>query len=112
MTHILPRALNALAGLSLTAGIVVSGSLALTQASLSAPGSTLLDSGGQLHAATVIDVYQSADAGIQLIAGILLVLLGFFLHALARTRSGERPVHITVKPSTKRRMWFWIEMRV
>lgn len=104
--------LNALAGLSLTAGIAISGSLAVTHASLTHPGSTLLDSMGQLHAAPITDVYERADAGIQLIAGILLVLLGFFLHALARTQSGERPVHITVKPSAKRRMWFWIEMHV
>lgn len=112
MTHILPRMLNTLAGLSLAAGIAVSGSVTISQASLTHPGSTLLDSMSQLHAAPVVSIYERADAGIQLIAGILLVLLGFFLHALARTRSGERPVHITVKPSAKRRMWFWIEMRV
>jgi hypothetical protein len=90
----------------------------LSLASLTAPGSTVMDraatAGIQLHqaASAVPNVYQQADAAIQLVMGILLIVLGFFLHALARMQNGERPVHITVKPKKKRQMWFWVDMRI
>jgi hypothetical protein len=114
----IPRFLNILSILALVWGINVSVHQTIVSASLTAPGSTLIErtSAGiaELHPAAdvVHSVYAQTDAGIQLVAGVLFITLGFFLHALARMRNGERPVHITVKPKAKRRMWYWIEMRI
>ena len=60
----------------------------------------------------VLPAYEKANAADELVVGILLIMLGFFLHALVMSRD-ERNVHITVKPSRRKiREWFWIEMRV
>lgn len=60
---------------------------------------------------SVLPAYEKANAADELVVGILLIMLGFFLHALAVSRE-ERNVHITVKPRKKLREWFWVEMRV
>jgi hypothetical protein len=87
------------------------------QASLSGQGSTMVE-----HAAapavmkaaagmTVVQAYEKANASAQLVEGILLILLGFFLHGLLRMRD-ERPVHITVKPKRRRHSAYWMELRI
>lgn len=61
---------------------------------------------------SVIPAYEKANAADELVVGILLIMLGFFLHALIVSRE-ERKVHITAKPSRRTvREWFWVEMRV
>lgn len=66
---------------------------------------------GPLHAAAFTEEVPSG--GTELLFGILLILLGFLLHALL-TIQRERPVHITVrKPNVQRSNyteWFWIEL--
>jgi hypothetical protein len=59
----------------------------------------------------------TAVAGQQLVTGILLILLGFFLHALFLSQqTGERRVHVTAaptqKPVFKKGQWFWVEMKI
>lgn len=93
----IPRLLNLLSATSLVSGITFSATNTALLANLSASDAT---------------AYAQADAGIQLVFGVLMITLGFFLHALARMRRGERPVHITVKPKAKRRMWYWVDMRI
>lgn len=64
--------------------------------------------------APFVQAYEKAHAAEHMTLGIMLIVLGFFFHALLRARD-ERPVHITVKPSKKRRKqvaWFWMEIRV
>jgi hypothetical protein len=101
------RFLNILSVAALLPGIGLTTTQTVSLASLTAPGSTVLE-----YTQSTGNVYAQADAGIQLVAGVLLITLGFFLHALARMRNGERPVHITVKPKAKRRMWYWVDMRI
>ncbi len=119
MTHTLfTKGLNLLAALTLISGISLSASQTMVMASLSGQGSNIVDRGPmaeEFHSASTIvpiNTYQHVDAGIQLILGILLIVLGFFIHGLARS-TGERPVHITVTPSPKKRpLWFWMEMKI
>lgn len=67
----------------------------------------------QMQIATAI--YQPANASDELVVGILLIMLGFFLHALVLSRE-SRKVHVTsiprkeAKPRT--RDLFWVEMRM
>jgi hypothetical protein len=115
--HAFPRSLQILSAIALLWGIGLTAAHSLAIGSLTAPGSTMLHTSASteeiLHSAAYVAM-ERADAGIQLITGILLILLGFFLHAFARMQNGERPVHISVKPgkNEKRRMWYWIEMRI
>lgn len=114
--RLIPRFLNILSVTALLSGITSIAGQTISVASLTAPGSTVIDrvtTGMQMHQAADVlpGAYAQADAAIQLSAGILFILLGFFLHALARMQNGERPVHITVKPK-KRQMWFWVDMRI
>lgn len=115
--RLIPRFLNILSVTALISGIASITEKGISLASLTAPGATVIDRAVtgemRLHqAADVIPrVYAQADAAIQLSAGILFILLGFFLHALARMQNGERPVRITVKPK-KRQMWFWVDMKI
>jgi hypothetical protein len=77
---------------------------------------------GPTHPAAAAALYQQAFAGYELIIGLLLILLGFFLHAYLVSRTGERNVHITsVAKDTKTtlstqpaasRSWYWIEMKI
>ncbi len=116
--HAFPRSLQILSAMALLWGIGLTAAHSLAIGSLTAPGSTVVERGpvGEtLHSAAFMTAsMERADAGIQLITGILLILLGFFLHAFARMQNGERPVHISVKERSheKRRMWYWIEMRI
>lgn len=92
------------------------------QASLTSPGSTVLDrpemTEETLRAMPVLhSAATGSDAGIQLLLGVLCILLGFLLHALLRHRE-ERNVHITVvknrkapKPRAEAK-WFWIHLHV
>ncbi len=115
--HAFPRSLQILSAVALLWGIGLTAAHSLAIGSLTAPGSTVLDApegaGETLRSAAYVMSMERADAGIQLITGILLILLGFFLHAFARMQNGERPVHISVKErKEKRRMWYWVEMRM
>ena len=109
--HFAPRLLNILSATSLVSGVGLFASRTVFQADLTGQGSTILETG--LHqAAGDIPAIAPADAGVQLMSGILLILVAFFLHALAKSRNGERSVHITVKPKKKQKTWFWIEMKI
>lgn len=103
-----PRLLNILGAASFMSGSGLFAIQTMVQADLTGQGSTVIDHTTGLHPAAAVH----AGAGMQLIAGISLIVLAFFLHALAKSRNGERPVHITVKPKKKQKTWFWIEMRI
>jgi len=114
----IPRFLNILSAVALIWGTTISAMQTVSQAFLTGGGVTVLNklpsAGQELHAAADVlpVIIARADSGIQLITGMLLIVLGGFLHALARMQNGERPVHITVKPAKKRQMWFWVDMRI
>lgn len=121
MTHkLIPQSLNLVAGLMLISGISLAAMQAPTYANLSGGGASvginLQSNDVELRPAatvTYINPYQQADAGIQLILGMLLIMLGFFIHGFARA-SSERPVHITIAPPKPKHehKWFWMEMRI
>jgi hypothetical protein len=114
---LLSRSLNLFAAFSIFCGIGLTGYGAPLYASITPDGAArlnaMLPEGAQLYTAApaAINPYQAADAAIQLTTGILLIVLGFFAHGLSRMRS-ERPVHITIKKSKRRRMWYWMEMSI
>lgn len=61
-----------------------------------------------------VPLYEQATAADQMVVGILLILLGFFMHALLVSHD-ERSVRITAVPRKEKprtRTFFWIEMRV
>lgn len=120
MTHrLFSTFLHGTAVFALMSGVGLCASSAPLYGSLSGVGSDVLTSGMPsgtvLQAADAIAIthaYQAADAAIQLILGMLLILLGLFIHGFARTQD-ERRVHITVKPSQKKRsLWYWMELRM
>jgi len=121
MTHkLIPQSLNLVAAMVLMAGISVCTMQVETYAQLSGYGSSAGISFQPEEAVlrpavttTYVSSYQQADAGIQLILGMLLIVLGFFVHGLARS-THERSVHITIAPPKPKheRKWFWMEMRI
>lgn len=116
--HSFSRILHTFSVVALVSGIFMSVTHMHTLASVTQHSTTMLNVPHELStdtlysAAMAQNAYGLANAGVQLIIGILLILLGFFLHAFVRMQHGERTVHITVKPSNKRRMWYWMEMRL
>lgn len=54
---------------------------------------------------------RRANAGRQLVLGVLLFTLGGFMHAYGRVRN-ERPVRVTVKKKHSPRTLFWVQMNV
>ena len=124
--------LNKAATLSLAVGIMltIKGNIALLgdltgQGSLiqSSPQTALMQPREELHSAAPFAVAASQTFTAQQITiGILLILLGFLLHAMTMTRNNERKVHITVKPKQntasnipqafQKQQWFWVEMRL
>ncbi len=92
---------------------------------LNSGGSTLLElahdrSQDMLHGAaadvpTLSDeaamAARRANAGKQLVLGVLLFTLGGFMHAYGRVRY-ERPVKVTVKKKASPRTLFWVQMNV
>ena len=85
------------------------------EASLSGIGSSVLTHPAaplalQQGPVTSVTLFEQTQSIQQFAIGLLLILLGFFLHAFLLSRS--RSVHITVAPKQSVRSWFWIEMRV
>src|SRR2546430_581484 len=105
-----PKRLSALPGISLVSGLGFTAIPAPLYAQLSGVGSATTDLKIMQPVARTLVIYDHADVPTQLTLGMLLIVLGFFLHGLARMRD-ERPVHISVKPK-KRKSWFWVELRV
>jgi hypothetical protein len=95
------------------------GSAGTLAANLSGGGATVLDSAAGMHGAAFAPQYESAAAAWQLTLGLLLILLGFFLHAYMMAKD-ERPVRVKAgkkskshKRSTKSHgLWYWMEMKV
>jgi Zn-dependent protease len=114
-------ALRLLTALVLVSGIsmTIGNGFTFSQAQLSGGGANILHSAASTQAQVlteaVLPAYQHADAATQMVIGILLILLGFFMHGLMISHE-ERNVHITVVPRKKRanrtQRWFWMEMRV
>lgn len=111
--HILYRILTALvldSGIALTIG----NSIAYYRAQLTDMGSDILMHSAAMQVASVpmAPVIERSYAAEDMFIGMLLILLGFCLHALMLARE-ERNVPIKVVP---RRLqaprWFWIEMRI
>jgi hypothetical protein len=97
--------------LSLIMGIGITASQGSLYANVTGVGSTVFHTAAPAQIAFTQPL-MAAQAGANFVFGILLIVLGFFIHGLVRARD-ERHVHITVKPSKKRRAsWFWMEMRV
>lgn len=112
--HTLLRTLTVFAlvtGIALT----VSNAMTYSQARTAMVGSDVVLHGAAtaplLPDVSIVPAYEKATAADQLVVGILLILLGFFLHALVLSRE-ERKVHITVKPRRSMRQWFLVEMRM
>ncbi len=86
--------------------------------SLSGVGSTVIEHPAAtettLRSASYISfapLYERAYAGEQLVLGILLIVLGFFVHGLLRT-NGERKVHVTSKPRKQTQRFFFVELSI
>lgn len=116
----LTRTLHLAAVLALCSGIGLTALEGPLIAGLGGGDMTLVDqllpnSNAELRQAAPIgpiDPLAQAEAAAQLTLGLLLIVLGFFIHGLARFRE-ERPVHITAQPPAKRQpSWFWVEMRM
>lgn len=110
------RSLHLLAAVALFSGISLTALQGPLFASLAGGDVMLINEvipGAQLRQAppAAADPLAQAEAAAQLVLGLMLIVLGFFLHGFARVRE-ERPVHITVAPKKKPRTWFWVEMRV
>ena len=117
--------LRSLAALTLAMGIslTVANDIGYVHASLTGVGTNVL----MLHAAAPatmrtgipvisnISAYAQTHATDQMTVGILLILLGFCLHAFTVSHESHR-VRITAVPrkkSTARsRSWFWMEMQI
>ncbi len=97
-------------GIALTIG----NSIAYYKAQLTGIGTDVLMHSAGMQAVTVPlePIYDRIYAAEDMFMGMLLILLGFCLHALLLARE-ERNVPIKVVP---RRLhsprWFWIEMRI
>lgn len=112
--RILYRILTALvldSGIAVTVG----NSISYAKAQVTGLGSDIM-----LHAAAlptppeaISHVYERAYAGTDLVIGILLILMGFCLHALLMARD-ERTVPVKAVPRKHLRSprWFWIEIRI
>ena len=63
---------------------------------------------------SAVPLYEQATAADQMVVGILLILLGFFMHGLM-TSHEERTVRVKAVPRKKqnhKHNLFWMEMRV
>lgn len=121
-THI-RRFLHTATALSLALGLTMTAEHGVHFAQAAATGMGTLVMETAKHAAAgnlviepapFIQAYEKAYAAEHMALGIMLIVLGFFFHALLRARD-ERPVHITVKPGKKKRKqiaWYWMEVRV
>lgn len=120
MTHtLLIHGLKGIAALVLVTGITISAHTAPLYASLSSGQGLMVINqpevtGETLRSAAEVVLtpsYAQAEASAQLVLGMLLIVLGFFIYGLARTQEEGRPVHITVKPK-KQVQWYWLELRL
>lgn len=114
--RILYRILTALildSGIALTIG----NSISYARAELTGGGASLLiQSAGlsteHMHMAAT---YERVHAGEDMVIGILLILLGFCMHALLMARD-EHSVRIRAVPRTRKKLqspqWFWMEIRL
>ena len=127
MIHIKTAIITAL---FLGIALVTEGSLGFLQADLSGGGALLLPpvqqrvvvlSQGPMHAAAPA-LNTIGSSHITLLLGMILILAGFILsYMLVRS---ERPVHITIKKSTRKRdtlalrkkvvaeQWFWVKLDI
>ena len=117
-------------GIQVATAIAVIGGLVLLMqgdarrlsGALTGQGSTVVEqSDATLHAAAALEEYQQASAGIAIIVGMLLILIGLMLHALLLIRiSHDRPVtvhgpgreHETLERGARKQRAievFWIE---
>jgi hypothetical protein len=137
------NACRAVVTLSLVAGIllVARGGMGTLGANLSGGGALVINRAtpteallmqDPLHGAAFVPLYESAAAARELALGVLLILFGFFLHALLRSNDERRvPVRV-VEPEqaaadtsfpedpmpfeTRRgasgRQWYWMEIKI
>lgn len=115
-------------------GMILTSGIALTIGNQLIYASVVFGSGGgaqlQMHSAApaeiqttmeatsaVLPAYEQANASVQMVVGILLILLGFFLHGLLASHD-ERTVKVKAVPrkkqahKTSKKHLFWMEMRV
>lgn len=107
MTHTsLIHGFKGIAALALVVGITISAQTLPLYASLT---STELH---PVEGMIITPSYVQADTAAQLLLGMLLIVLGFFIYGLARTKEEGRPVHISVRPKKKQPAWYWLEVRL
>lgn len=121
MTHTLLRtAINAVAALFFASGLGLMATQAAINASVSGVGSSIIEAAPTHEAAAIISqeiVEQTSNntgGGMQLIIGVVLILIGLFIHGFVHVPN-ERPVHITIAPPRRKprvMSWFWVEMKV
>ena len=117
--------LRFLTGLTLTVGITltIANGMAFTHADLTGGGVLLHQAAGLAPVQSIPDAsympsYELTTVADELVTGILLILLGFFLHAflISQHKRYERAVPITVVPRkqepTKKRAMYWMEVTV
>lgn len=80
----------------------------------SQPAQSVIKAADTVHGAAQEGIHALIAS--QLVTGILLVTLGFFLHVLwvsHRKSKDERPVRVSVKKRSKKEpQWFWVELKV
>ncbi len=109
--HIIYRLCAAVA-LVTGSALTIGKSLSFVKADLTGGGAQLM-----VHAAApaeaIMEVTEKVSAASELIVGLLLILLGFCLHALLMAHD-ERTVPIRVVPrkTLHSPQWFWIEMKI
>lgn len=95
--------------------VTIGNSIAYARAELTGMGTDLL-----LHSAAlptppeaIVHVYERAYAAEDMVIGMLLILLGFCLHALMVAREERRvPITVVSRKRFQTPRWFWIEMRI
>lgn len=80
----------------------------------SVPAQSVIKAADSIHGAAQEGIHTLIAS--QLVTGILLVTLGFFLHVLwvsHKKSKDEQPVRISVKKGKKKEpTWYWMEVRI
>lgn len=102
---------------ALISGMALAGGNALPtlNAALIEQNATHPAASSQLTMDPIASAYQPASAAEELTIGVLLIVLGFFLHALIKSRESRR-VHISVVPRKEKTIrpkeLYWMEMKM
>lgn len=119
ISHKTLAAIEVATALVLGIALTTVGSAGTLAANISGGGATILETSGGLHGAAFSPQYEAAAAAWQLTLGLLLILLGFFLHAYMMAKD-ERPVRVKGAKKSKAhkrskksgKSWYWMQLKV